>query len=136
MLSYREEIQEAIDAITTPREGESALDRAERITVEMIDVGGRVVRTFDAENRDKDLADLKEELELETFKVVGKVFASRPFIAASLKASLPVVVGMGVQYAADNSSGPLDFTQRYVAPFFSRLRRIGERGEAAFSVDL
>lgn len=134
MPTFRAEIQEAIDAITLPTVGESVLDRTERIIVELVDVGGKLVTSFDEENRDEDLRDLKEELETATIVIVNRALAGRPLILRGAKMALPTIVEMGVDYVADNSGTVVDFAQARIAPFFSRLRRIGERGEVAFSV--
>lgn len=133
MITFRTEIQEAIDAITVPLPGESLLDRAERIVVETIDVGGKLVKTFDETNREADLQDLKTELGAAGLVIAGKIAAQRPFLARGAKMFLPLAIDAGVDYLAQESGTIVDAAQRYVAPVFARLRRIGERGEAAFS---
>lgn len=134
MPTFRTEIQEFVDSLTVGIEGETPAARGERILTEGFDVVGKCLKAIDEENREADLEDLQEELEAASLIVVGRVMKDRPFIARGVKAGMPFVIEAGIQYITTNSGTPLQFSQNVVVPIFSRIRRIAEQGEAAFSV--
>jgi hypothetical protein len=136
MPTFRTEIQELIDSLTVGMEGETPAARGERILTEAFDVIGKSLKSIDEENREADLAELQEELETASLIIVGRVFKDRPFIARGIKAGVPLAVEAGIQYVATNAGTALEFSQNVIAPIFSRLRRIAEQGEAAFSVQV
>jgi len=134
MPTFRTEIQEFIDTLTIGVEGESPAARGERILTEAFDVIGKSLKAIDEENREEDLAALQEELEAASLIVVGRVFKDRPFVARGVKAGLPFAIDAAIQYVATNAGTVLDFSQDVIVPAFARIRRVGEQGEAAFSV--
>jgi hypothetical protein len=136
MPTFRFEIQEFIDTLTVGLEGETPAARGERILTEAFDVIGKSLKSIDEENREEDLLALQEELEAASLIVVGRVFKDRPFIGRGVKAALPFIIDAAIQYVTDNSGTVLEFSEDVIKPVFSRLRRIAEQGEAAFSVQV
>lgn len=133
MVTFRDEIQQLIDSVSVGIPGESWPDRGERILAETFDVIGRSLRAIDEENKAFDLAELQTELEAAALVAAGRLMADRPFIARGLKMAVPFIVEAGIQWVADNSGPPVDFARTKIAPWFTRARRIAERGEQAFA---
>ncbi len=133
MVTFRDEIQQLIDSITVGLPGESWADRGERVLGEAFDVVGRSLRAIDEENKVADLSELQTELEAAALVAAGRLMADRPFIARGLKMAVPFIVEAGIDWVAQNSGPPVQFAREVIAPWFTRARRIAERGETAFS---
>lgn len=133
MVTFRTEIQQLIDSITVGLPGESWADRGERVLGEAFDVVGRSLRAIDEENKVADLAELQTELEAAALVAAGRLMADRPFIARALKMAMPFIVEAGIDWVATNSGPPVQFARERLAPWFTRARRIAERGEQAFA---